>query len=298
VSLRFFIRIIPILVIPFFLSSCFLIKIRIPITSVPIKDTVHVYHLILSSNSKKLADSNTVHAFKKESKEALDWITKEGHKYGQTLVFKEHWLTNKDTTRKNTFIHKLPSKSLNVLSRRRTFKIVTRKKTRKQEEKIEPVNWKRAMFDSLGKQVSDTVIGKKIGIANKRSTIYNKNQLIMVHLLKAKKSKVLGFYKAGKIYLGKNRSETIAHETIHHLGAPDLYMHRFWLGKRRRIVKKELKQEIMNGSIAKNYVVDTYYMSNYTAYTIGWTNQLNPEYKPILKENLMTRFMFYFWLLF
>jgi hypothetical protein len=127
---------------------------------------------------------------------------------------------------------------------------------------------------------------------------FDRQELMVCHILKVKKSIVLGFYKSGKAFIGNNKSETIAHESIHHLGASDVYVHRFWPGRRRRIAVKELKQEIMNGAIAKNYDCTTYYLSNYTAYTIGWTKTIDSEFKPILKENLMARFNLFMLLLF
>lgn len=263
-----------------------------------IRDTVSVYHLILSSSNKKIADTATSNSFVRESKKAYDWLTKEAHKRGKTLIFKEFWLTNKDTSLKRTFIHKLPYNSLQILTRRSTFQVVTKKKTKTQEQKVERVNWNKALFDSIVKQISDSSISQIIRQINSNSFSASNNQLIMVHLLKAKKSKILGFYKSGKAFIGNNKSSTIAHESIHYLGAPDIYIHKYWFGKRRRIVKKELKQEIMDGSKGKNFDCTTYYMSNYTAYTIGWDINIEKEYKPILKENLMAKIVFYLTLLF
>lgn len=284
--------------IPLLFNSCFLIKIPVKTNSAPIKDTVNVYHFIVSSSSKKIADTATSNSFIRESKKAYDWITKEASKRGQTLIFKEFWPTNKDTNLKRTFIHKLPNNSLQVLTRKSTFQVVTRKKTKTQEQKVERVNWNKALFDSIVKQINDSSVCRIIHKSNESGLTASDNKLIMVHLLKARKSRILGFYKASRAYIGSNKSSTIGHETLHYLGAPDLYIHKYWFGKRRRIVKKELRQEIMDGSIGKNFDCTTYYISNYTAYTMAWDKNIENEYKPILRQNLMAKIIFYISLFF
>lgn len=242
-----------------------------------------------------MADTLKTNSFIRESKKAYDWLTIEANRRGQTLIFKEHWVTNKNTSLKHNFVHKLPNNSLKVLTRKRYFKVVTRKKTKAEKEKIERVNWEKSLFDSISKQVNDTSLVKLLT----HKFDYNRdNKLVMIHLLKVRKSKILGFYQSGRAFIGNNKSVTISHETLHFLGAPDLYTHRYWFGKRRGIVKKELRQEVMDYAIAKNYDCTTYYISNYTAYTIGWEHNIDKLYKPILKENLMAKFIFYFGLLF
>lgn len=285
-------------VLPFVLQSCFFIKLPVQVTHDPIQDTVNVYHVIVSRNSKQIADTLTCTNFKRESSKAFHWISREAARNNQNLVFRDYWLNNKDTSLKETFIHKLPARSIDVLTRKSYFKIITRKRKKGEKEKTELVNWRAALFDSISRQIKDTAIARKFGRNENKSYYRPTDQLIMVHLLKVRKSKVLGFYNGGEAFIGSNKSETIAHESIHHLGAPDLYTHLFWFGKRRRIVKKEMKQEIMNGAIAKNYDCNTYYLGNYTAYTIGWVKEIQPEYKPILKENLMAKCVLFVMLLF
>jgi hypothetical protein len=283
---------------PLLFSSCFLVKIPVPVKSVPVQDTIHVYHLIVSASRKKLPDSTITNSFRRESAKAFSWITRQAGRYKQPVFFKEYWLSNKDTLLNTTFIHKLPNNSLKVLVRKRMFKVLTRKRTKFQQEKIEKVNWKHALFDSVRHQIKDTSLIRRADKLFTNAGVSSRQHLVMVHLLKVRKSYILGFYSGGRAFIGNNKSETIAHETIHHLGAPDLYIHKFWFGKRRRIVKRELKQEIMNGAVGKNYDCDAYYVSNYTAYTVGWTKTMEPAYKPILKENLMARFVFFLSLLF
>lgn len=273
------------------LHSCFLIKIPLKLQATAIKDTVHVYHLIVTGSPKKLADTLTVSSFTHESKKAFDWLTKEAKMHKQNVIFKEYWLANKDTTLKYNFIHKLPNNSLQELTRKRFFCVITRKKTRTQDEKVERVNWNKRLFDSLSKQVKDTGIVEFL--TNKSRYKQSDNRLIMVHLLRVKKSRILGFYEAGRAFIGNNKSVTIAHETIHYLGAPDLYIHRYWFGKRRRMVRKELRQEIMDFTIGKNYDCTTYFISNYTAYTLNWDKNLEKQYKPLLRQNLMAKILFY-----
>lgn len=252
----------------------------------------------MSNTSKKIADTATSNSMMRESKKAYDWITKEASKKGQRLIFKEFWLTNKDTNLKSTFIHKLPNNSLQILTRTNTFEVVTRKKTKTQEQKVERVNWNKALFDSIVKQINDSSICNIIHKSNELGSTPSDKKLFMVHLLKARKSGVLGFYQSGRAYIGTNKSSTIGHETLHYLGAHDLYIHKYWFGKRRRLVKKELKQEIMGGTIGKNFDCTTYYISNYTAYTMGWNKNIENEYKPLLKQSLMAEIMFYLSLFF
>ncbi len=275
-----------------FLNSCFLIKIPVPLKKHPIKDSVNVYHFIVSGNKNKIADTALANSFIRESKKAYDWISEEASRKKQRLIFKEYWPVNKDTNLKNTFIHKLPSSSVQRLLLKNYFKVVTRKKTKNQEEKIEKINWKNALFDSITKQIKDSSICNIIKKRNLNKSVAP-NQLIVIHLIKAKKSKINGFYSRGETYIGHNKSRTIAHESIHYLGAPDLYIHKYWFGKRRRLVKKELRQEVMNTGIGKNYDCTTYYISDYTAYTIGWTQEPEKENKPLLKQNLMAKIVFF-----
>ncbi|MEO6305891.1 MAG: hypothetical protein ABIP51_22280 [Bacteroidia bacterium] len=285
-------------VIPLLFHSCFLLKIPVPLTHNPIKDTVNVYHFMISANRKKIADSTTSNKLVRESKKAYDWISMEASRHGQNLVFKEFWPVNKDTNYKNTFIHKLPRNSLQTLYIKKTFLVVTRKKTKTQPEKIERVNWNPALFDSLTKQIKDSSIIKIIPGYKTPDLLHQANRLVVVHLLKARKSKLNGYYQPGNaVFIGNNRSRTIAHESIHYLGAPDLYIHKYWIGKRRRIVRKELRQEIMDRGVGKKTECTAYYVSNYTAYTIGWDKEIKKEYKPLLKQNLMAKIIFYLSLL-
>lgn len=274
-----------------FLNSCFLIKIPLPLQKHPITDSVNVYHFIVSGNKNKIADTTLANSFIRESKKAYDWISEEASRKKQRLSFKEHWPVNKDTNLNLTFIHKLPSSSVQRLYLKNYFKVV-KKKTKNQEEKIEKVNWKTSLFDSIAKQIKDTSIYNIIKKRNLNRSV-TPNQLIVIHLIKAKKSKINGFYSQGETYIGINKSRTIAHESIHYLGAPDLYIHKYWFGKRRRLVKKELRQEVMNTGIGKNYDCTTYYISDYTAYTIGWTQESEKENKPLLKQNLMAKIVFF-----
>ncbi len=290
------IKLLSLIFLTILFHACFFVKVPVKIQASPVKDTVNVYHFILTSSSKKLADTATSNSFSRESKKAFNWLTKEVHKRGQYLIFKEHWILNKDTTLKQNFVHKLPRKSLQDLTQKQFFKVVTRKKTKTQEEKIENVNWKKRLFDSLAKQIKDTSVARKIHLPSRFNQ--SDNTLFMFHLLKVKKSSILGFYQGGRAFIGSNKSVTIAHETIHYLGAPDLYIHRYWFGRRRRIVKKELRQEVMDFAIGKNADCTTYYISNYTAYILNWDKTLEKKYKPLLKQNFMAKFLFHFGLLF
>jgi hypothetical protein len=170
------------------------------------------------------------------------------------------------------------------------------KRLKTEKEKIERVNWNKSLFDSISKQVNDTSLVKLL--AHKSGYNRADNKLVMIHLLKVRKSKILGFYQSGRAFIGNNKSVTIAHEALHFLGAPDLYVHRYWFGKRRRIVKKELRQEVMDYAIGKNSDCTTYYISNHTAYTIGWEKNIDKTYHPLLKENLLAKFIFLFGLFF
>jgi hypothetical protein len=276
---------------PLLFSSCFLIKTPIAITSTPIKDTVTVYHFIVSNNHSQIADSATFHSFVWESKRAFDWISDEASRKNQNLVFKEIWVANKNPHLKHTFIHKLPSNNLQTLRKKNFFRIVIKKKTKTQKEETQLIDWNKDLFDSIPKQLNDSSIASILYQTNNLTNAPPPNQLIMVHLLKVEKSKVLGFYKRSVIHIGLNKSDVIAHESIHYLGAPDIYIHKYWLGKRRRIVRKKLKHEIMNDGSLKLDCTDSY-VSNYTAFTIGWNKYIEPEYMPLLKQNLMAKVLF------
>jgi hypothetical protein len=272
--------------------SCFLIKIPIKLTTEPIHDTVNVYHFIVTKSSRKLADTATTNSFVRESKKATDYLSKEANKHGQSLVFINHWVTNRDTSLKNNFIHKLPNNSLQILTRKKYFRIVTRKKTKEQEEMIERIDWHKSLFDSVSKQITDTSVSRLL--TRQSGYNYSANKLIAFHLLKARKSKVLGLYERGTIYIGFNKSVTIAHEICHYLGAPDLYTHRYWFGKRRRLVKKKLPWELMDFAIFKHNDCATYNISDFIAYTLSWEKNIDKKFKPLLKENLMAKVVFYF----
>lgn len=139
-SIIIYIRNFILFLILFSFQSCFLIKIPVSVQLQPIKDTVTVYHFIVPSN-KKAVDSTASHSYVLESKKAYDWITKEAALFGQKLVFKEVWASNKNTNLKNTFIYKVPSKSLYVLTRK-NFNILIQKKSKKEKEIINRLNWK------------------------------------------------------------------------------------------------------------------------------------------------------------
>jgi hypothetical protein len=276
----------------FTFQSCFLIKIPVDTKHVSIKDTVKVYHFIVSPNKKLVADSNLVKAYIYESKSAYNWITKEARKHGETLSFREHWPSNKDSSLKKTFVFKLPSTNLTILARNRNgFRKWVNKTVENEKKRQILMNWRENLFNSLAANVKDSLIAK---IIQSNSSSRSGKQLVVVHVLKAKKSKVFGFYSNNSAFIGLNKSATIAHESIHHLGAPDLYIHKYWFGKRRRTVKKELPDEIMNNTRGNdsNYA----YLSNYTAYCIGWDEELDKKYKPLMKMNLQAMFNFMFWL--
>ncbi len=256
-----------------------------------VKGDVNVYHFIVSNTNKKIADTTEINQLKRESKKAYDWITSEATKSSHIIAFKEHWPVNIDTNFKSTFIYKLPSNSLQVLIRKNQFRIVTRKKTKTQYQIKELVNWKESLVDSLVAQLADTSVIRNIKRTNDKAII--SNNLFVFHLLKVKKSSILGFYSRGKIFLGKNKSSVIAHESIHHLGASDLYIHKYWFGRRRRKVKQDLRLEVMNSSLEKTFDCEKYYLSNYTKYTIGWDDNIDNEYKLILKQNSMANLIFH-----
>lgn len=277
--------------IPLLFSSCFLIKTPIAITDIPIKDTVTVYHFIVSNNHSQIADSAVFHSFVWESKRAFGWISDEASKNNQNLIFNEVWVTNKNPHLKHTFIHKLPSNKLQKLRRKDSFRIIIKKKTKTQKEETAQVNWSKDLFDSIPKQINDSSIATIIHQTKNLNITPPTNQLVVIHLLKMKKSKILGFYTSGVAYIGTNKSEVIAHESIHYLGAPDIYIHKYWFGKRRRIVRKKLKEEVMNSALKTMDCTDSY-LSNYTAYTIGWNKYIEQEYMPLLKQNLMAKVLF------
>ncbi len=290
------IRFFPYCIIPI-LHSCFLIKVPVTVKHVPIRDTVEVYHFIVSS-SNVAVDTTYANASVRESKRAYDWISGEAKAHGQHVVFREHWLLNKDTALKTTFKHRLPVNSLKVLVRKKKFWVLVRKRTKTQERKVEKLSWTQNLYDTLAKEVADTNIARKLlnydtHVASKA----NQNELFVFHLKKARRSYVNGFYSNQTAFIGRNKSRTIAHESLHYLGASDLYIHKFWWGKRRRIAKRNLKDEIMNSTYAKNENCVNSYLSNYTAYCMAWDQTIKNEYKPILKENLMAKFIFYVTLL-
>ena len=278
-----------------FLQSCFLIKKAVPITSDPIKDTVDVYHFVISFD-KKPADTTLLNAYSRESKTAYDWITKQAKANGQNLNFREHWPLNKDTILKRTFVFRLPSNSLTILCKdKHSFKKWVEDRTANESKREALKNWEQNLFMSIAQSVQDSEIKKIIydSYQSKKSDIKG-NRLFVIHLTKVKKKdKILGFYnRRNAVFIGQNKSKTISHESIHYLGAPDLYIHKYWFGKRRRLVKKHLDYDIMNNGPADNS--NHYELSNYTAYTIGWTKSLDKRYQPILKQNKMAQFLFNF----
>jgi hypothetical protein len=284
--------------VPLLLSSCTFFQKPVSVRHSPVKDTVAVYHFIVSANKRKGADTATTNSFIRESKTAYDWISKEAGLNGQHLVFKEHWPVNKDSNLRNTFTYKLPNNSLQKLIRINKIRAVTQKRTKTQPEKTELIDWNKALFDSIGKQVKDSTVAELIHDTYDLKISHNRNQLFVIHVLKASESKILGYHKPGKgVYIGSNKSRTIAHESVHYLGAPDLYIHRYWFGKKRRTVKKKLWSEIMDSGIPRTESCNFYYISNYTAYTLGWTDTLQKEYKPLLKQGFMARTFFFLSLL-
>lgn len=266
-----------------------MVKIPIGITEPPLRDTINVYHFIVSK--RNIADSATTYAFQRESKKAYKWITREASLNGIQLHFKETWVNNENPARKNTFVYKLPSRNLRILAIKPRFKMITQKRTRYQKQVTEKVSWRKKMYETMVKQVDDTTIAWMLRRAS-LNEYGPDNQLIMIHVFKARRSWVNGFYMSGEAFIGVNRSKTIAHESLHHLGAADLYLHKFWFGRRRRIVRKEMRQEIMNNALQKNHDCNNYIVSTYSAYLMGWRKDMEPEFKPLLKENLMARMVF------
>lgn len=268
-----------------------------PIKHVAIKDTVKIYHFIVSGAHKNV-DTTLLNSYKKESKRAYDWISREASWHGKKLLFNEYWPVNTDSNLKHTFVYKLPSKSMNVLSRKSHFRIVIRKKTKKEKKLTEILDWRRNLFDSIAHSLKDTVLAKNMRQNyTLKADRNNQNELFVLHLPKVNTRKVLGFYINKSVFVGQNKSRTIAHESIHHLGASDLYIHKFWFGKRRRIVKTELREEIMNSTFLKNSNCNNSYISSYTAYCIGWKDHPEELYMPLLKQNLMAKIDFFLSLL-
>jgi hypothetical protein len=279
-----------------FLQSCFFIKKAVPITSDPIKDTVDVYHFVITYDKAKPADTSLIGTYTRESKTAYDWITKQAKLNGQNLNFREHWPLNKDTALKRTFVFRLPSNSLTILSMdKHSFKKWVNDRTENESKREALKNWEQNLFMSIAKSVRDSMVKKMIydSYQSKKSNVKS-NSLFVVHFMKVKKKdKILGFYNnRNAVFIGRNKSRTISHESIHYLGAPDLYIHKYWFGKRRRIVKRYLDYDIMNTGPSDNSNHSE--ISNYTAYTIGWTKTLDKRFKPILKQNKMARFLFNF----
>jgi hypothetical protein len=258
-----------------------------------LRDTVKVYHFIVSTTKKKIAGPAYTQSLAAESKTAYSWISKEANRYGQNLVFKEYWPYNKDTTLKKNFIYRLPTLSMNSLILHSKFSMVVKKRTKTEPEEIKRVDWSKALLDSIITQLIDTAIARLLVQNNTLKPSPIQNQLFVIHILRAQTKKVRGFYKTGSnsVYIGNNRSRTIAHESIHFLGAPDLYVHRFWPGKRRRIVKKKLWSEIMDFPLPKTNDCNFNYISNYTAYTLGWTNHIEEQFEPLKKINVMADLM-------
>lgn len=273
------------------MQSCFFVRIPVAVSKQAVSDTVHIYHFMVAKNKKRLYTEATANGLRYESKKAYNWITAQAGEHGQNLHFKEYWPLNKDTALKHNYVYNLPNNSLQVLMRKKTFKMVTRKGARGQLEKIETVNWKQALFDSLAAHVEDTAV-KNI-IAGSGTLRQSGDTLIIIHLLTARKSKICGFYSAGRVFAGVNKASVIAHESLHHLGAPDLYLHRYWFGKRRRLVRNGLHLEIMDFDQGNKFGMERYYVSNYTAYTIGWDEKIDQRYKLLLKQNLMALCVFY-----
>ncbi len=279
------------------LHSCFLVKIRVPVKHVAIKDTIKVYHFIVSGTYKNV-DTTLLNAYKKESKRAYDWISREASWHGKKLLFNEYWPVNLDSNLEHTFVYKLPSKKMSVLFRKKNFRVIARKKTKKEKQLTKTLDWRHDLFDSIAHSLKDTLLAGKIRQNyTPKGDPLDKNELFVLHLPKINTRKILGFYTNKSVFVGHNKSRTIAHESIHHLGAPDLYIHKYWFGKRRRIVKSELREEIMNSTFLKNSNCNNSYISSYTAYCIGWKPRPEELYEPLLKQNLMAKIDFFLSLL-
>ncbi|HKC67902.1 MAG TPA: hypothetical protein VKG26_06700 [Bacteroidia bacterium] len=270
------------------LQSCFLVRVPVKITTTPITDTVNVYHFVVTTSKSKLADSALINAYVKESDIAYNWISQQAAQNRQHLLFKQQWPANKDSTLRKNFVYKLPSTNFSVLSRStNSLKRFAKKRTSNPKKQLEIINWQQNLYTSLATQVKDSVVAQQINDnLNTNNIAPNKNSLFVIHVVKAKKSNVLGFYTHNTVFAGTNKSRTIAHESLHHLGAPDLYIHKFFIGKRRHIVKKQLSDDIMNSATPGSTSCTITTLSNYTAYTIGWTNDLDPKYHALLKYNL------------
>ncbi len=249
---------------------------------------------MITYDKAKPADTSLINAYTRESKTAYDWISQQAKLNGQNLNFHEHWPLNRDTMLKKTFVFRLPSNSLTILFKdKNSFKKWVEDKTKNESKREALKNWEQNLFMSIAQSVKDTMVKKMIydSYQSKKSSVKN-NNLFVIHITKAKKKeRILGFYNnRNAAFIGRNKSRTIAHESVHYLGAPDLYIHKYWFGKRRRIVKKYLDYDIMNTSPSDNSNHSE--LSNYTAYTIGWSKALDKRYKPVLKQNKMAKFMF------
>lgn len=265
------ILVVPVAFLALFLQSCFFIRKAVPITTNPIKDTVDVYHFVINYDKSKPADTSLIGAYTRESKTAYDWIAKQARLNGQNLNFREHWPLNKDTVLKKTFVFRLPSNSLTILSMdKHSFKKWVNDRTENESKREALKNWEQNLFMSIAQAVKDTAVKKMIydSYQSKKGTVTN-NRLFVIHITKVKKKdKILGFYNnRNAVFIGRNKSRTISHESVHYLGAPDLYIHKYWFGKRRRIVRRYLDYDIMNTSPSDNSNHSE--LSNYTAFTIG-----------------------------
>lgn len=275
----------------FVLPSCFLIKIPLPVKSVAIQDTIHVYHFIIIDGAIK-TDAFKINAIVKESKDACDWLTDQAENNGQKVYFKEHWMFNNDTSMGKTFAFRFPSKALTVLSKNKaSLWKWAKQKTKNEEARARIMSWETRLLDTLVNSIADAEGIKYLNdiIADGKT---DEQAICMMHLLKAKKTKIQGFYLNNRVYIGDNSSRTIAHETLHHLGANDLYIHSYWPGARRHLVKKKLKNEIMNFSNDKTKNCNNAFISSYTAYCMGWSNKLEKKQKRLLKQNMMSKILF------
>ncbi len=279
------------LVAAFVLPSCFLVKIPLPVKTIAIEDTIHVYHFILIDGATK-ADPFKIKAIVKESKDACDWLADQAENSGQKVYFKEHWMFNNDTSMGKTFAFRLPSKALTVLSKNKAALWKwAKKKTKSEVGRARIMSWESRLLDTLVNSIVDAEAIKFLNavIADGKT---DEHAIFMMHLLRAKKTKMQGFYGGNRAYFGDNNSRTIAHETLHHLGANDLYIHRYWPGARRHLVKKKLKNEIMNYSNDKTNNCNNTFISSYTAYCMGWSNKIEKKQKRLLKQNLMSKMLF------